>query len=44
MIYIFSLQFSYAFRLIVHGEGEYLAYAKTEELKSQWIDAINHAR
>ena len=24
--------------------GEYIAYAKTEELKSQWIDAINHAK
>ena len=26
------------------NSGEFLAYAKTEELKSQWIDAINHAK
>ena len=36
--------FSQGFKLIVKGHGDFLAYAKTEELKSQWIDAINHAR
>ena len=36
--------FSQGFKLIVKEHGEFLAYAKTEELKSQWIDAINHAR
>ena len=39
-----NLQFSYAFRLVVKGQGEFLAHAKTEELMSQWIDAINHAK
>jgi len=37
-------KFTYGIRLIVQGQGEFLAYAKTEELKSQWIDAINHAK
>lgn len=37
-------KFSFAFRLAVKGQGEFLAHAKTEELKSQWIDAINHAK
>lgn len=36
--------FSQGFKLIVKGHGDFLAFAKTEELKSQWIDAINHAR
>ncbi len=26
------------------GQGEFLAHAKTDELKSQWIDSINHAK
>ena len=42
--YFIYIQFSYAFRLVVRGQGEFLAHAKTEELKSQWIDAINHAK
>jgi hypothetical protein len=29
---------------VVKGQGEFIAHAKTEELKSQWIDAINHAK
>ena len=37
-------RFTHGFKLIVKGQGDFLAFAKTEELKSQWIDAINHAR
>ena len=41
---IWFWQFSFAYRLVVKGQGEFIAHAKTEELKSQWIDAINHAK
>lgn len=37
-------KFTYAFRLTVEGHGEFIAFAKTEELRSQWVDAINHAK
>lgn len=29
---------------MVEGQGEFIAFAKTEELRSQWVDAINHAK
>ena len=43
-LYTTTIQFTYAFRLTVDGQGEFIVFAKTEELRSQWVDAINHAK